>query len=63
MLERLDPLGKIIRDKDEIIPMAGCICNGQLQNYSFTRDIGPGCWCSCVGTVNRDANGQLGLQK
>lgn len=63
MLKVLNPQGKEIDENLVYVPMYGCICNGELQNYSFTRDLGPGCWCSCVGVVNRDANANIAIQK
>jgi hypothetical protein len=40
----------------DIVPMSPCVCNSQLANYSSTRNSGPGCRCSCIGTVNAQAN-------
>lgn len=56
MLKIVHPYKREVATEDSIAFRAPCMCNIELKNYAWTRDLAPGCNCSCIGAANRDAN-------
>ena len=56
MLKVVHPYKREVTSEDSLAFRAPCMCSIPRDDYEITRDIGPGCWCSCVNNENRQAN-------
>lgn len=52
MLKVRNPYQREIVESEDIAFRAPCMCSTVKQNYTATKQSGPGCRCSCNGSTN-----------